>query len=318
MALLVATLIVLSLIAWLGPTTGIAKATRVDADGPLPFERPALGWPRTLGDWDGDLVTIKAPPQRVVSQYWSIDDFLYSVLPPEKVVGVSTTAYLPGVSNVLPHVQQYRPVESSDAERVVAANPDLVVVSSSARADMTALMRSTGIPVYRLATTFTTLAQVASTIRQVGYLTGRDEEAERAYLAFMDAIERARHSRPTHRKPPRVLGLGGAFSYGSSTIFHDVVHTVGAVNVAAEGGLVGYSSVSTEQILRWDPEWILLSAQQGKEEQVRRRVTEDPALAMTQAVREGRVVVFDARVMMPMSPFTKRFLEALPSVLYGE
>ncbi|MCU0228465.1 MAG: ABC transporter substrate-binding protein [Bryobacterales bacterium] len=316
--LLFATAVVLTLMALLTPTAGIVRATRQDVDGPPPFQRPSAQWPRTFNDLDGDAVVLSRPPRRVVSQFWSIDEFLYSLLPPEQIAGVSATAYLPGVSNVHDAVVRHRPVVSSDPERVVAANPELVLVSSSARADMTAVLRSTGIPVYRLSTTFTSLRQIADTILHVGYLTGADAQAERAHQQFLDTLEKARASRPPHIPPPRVLGLGGTFSYGRNTVFHDVVTTVGAINVAAEGGLVGYSAVSTEQILRWDPEWILLAAEQGKEEQVRSRVLNDPAIALTQAVRQGRVVVLDARVYMPMSPYTRRFLEALPSVLYGQ
>src|SRR5580692_7277839 len=40
---------------------------------------------------DGDEVTVRVarPAHRIVSQYWSIDEFAYSVLPPEDVVAVS-------------------------------------------------------------------------------------------------------------------------------------------------------------------------------------------------------------------------------------
>ncbi|MCW5962564.1 MAG: ABC transporter substrate-binding protein [Bryobacterales bacterium] len=317
LALLASALLMLALIGWLAPTAGVAKANRIDNDGPPPFEGGPDTWPRTLKDFDDFAVRIEQPPQRVVSQYWSIDEFLYTLLPPEDVVGVSETAYLPGVSNVLNEVERFKPVVASDPERVMRTLPDLVVVASSARADYTALLRSTGVPVYRLATTFTTLHQIADTIRALGYLTGSEDEAHRAHSAFLSAVDHARRSRPPGMPPPRVLGLGGTFSYGSKTLFHDIVTTVGATNVGAEGGLEGYRPVNSEQILRWNPEWILLSAEQGKEQQVRQRVLDDPAIALTQAAQQGRILVFDSRVFMPMSPYTRHFLEALPRELYG-
>jgi iron complex transport system substrate-binding protein len=253
----------------------------------------------------------------VVSQYWSIDEYLYAIVPPEKVVAVSETAFLEVASNVYPLVETHRPVVATDPERVLRTEPGLVLVSSSARADFTALLRSTGVPVYRLATTFTSLEQIASTIRLVGYLTGEDERAQAVHAHFQQCVRAAKQARPEGQAAPRVLGLGGRFSYGSSTLFDDIARTVGAVNVGAEGGLEGYSAVSTEQILRWDPEWIIVSAQEGQEAQVRQRLLDDPAISMTKAVREGRVLVYDSRVFLPFSPYVTRLLEELPRDLYG-
>ncbi len=317
LALLVSTLVILAIIGWLAPAAGVAKANRVDTDGPPPFENGPTTWPRTVKDFDEFAIQLQRPAERVVSQYWSIDEFLYTVLEPQQVVGVSETAYLPGFSNVLPQVERHRPIIANDPERVIRTNPDLVLISSSARADMAALLRSTGIPVYRLATTFTTLHQIAETIQVIGYLTGREAEAGQAHSQFLDAVERARRSRPSGVAAPRVLGLGGTFSYGKKTLFHDMVTTVGAINLGAEGGLEGYQQVNSEQILRWNPEWILVPAEKGKEDQVRRRLLEDPAISLTQAGREGRILVFDSRVFMPMSPYCQHFLEALPRELYG-
>ena len=83
-------------------------------------------------------------------------------------------------------VRQYRPAIATDPERVLRLDPDLLLVSSTSRADFCALVRSADVPIYRVFTTFTTLAQVAETIRLTGYLTGEDDaaaEGGRALLA---------------------------------------------------------------------------------------------------------------------------------------
>lgn len=317
-ALVLSTVLVMGLVSWLAPSSGVAKAARIDLDGPPLFEPASRSWPRTVTDFDDYVVRVDAPAMRIVSQFWSIDEYLYTVVSPEKVAGVSESAHLPAVSNVLEQVHTHKPVVASDPERVMALSPDLILVSSGARADFTALVRSTGIPIYRLATTFTSLDQIASTIRLIGYLTGEDAAAEREYQRFQRAIAEAREARPEGRARPRILGLGGRYSYGDRTLFHDIVQTVGAVNVGAEGGLRGYSAVSSEQILRWDPEWIIAAAAAGQEQQVRARLLDDPAIALTQAARNDRILIYDQRDFLPMSPFTRRILEQLPKDIYGE
>ena len=275
-------------------------------------------YPRAARDADGFLVTMPRPARSIVSQYWSIDEFVYSIVPPAYVRGVSESAHLELVSNAFPFVRQYRPIVASDPERVIRLSPDLILVSSSARADFTALVRSSGIPIFRMHTDFTSLDQLAETIRLVGYLTGEDAAARVEYDRFLAAIERAGSRRPVSMPPPRVLGFGGQYSYGTGTVFDDAVQKLGARNVAAEGGLRGYDGVNGEQIIRWNPEWIFTGANAGQTSQALARLMNDPAISLTEAARTGRIVVLDNRVFLPMSPFTTRLLEAMGDSLYGK
>ena len=72
---------------------------------------------------------VARPARRIVSQYWSIDEYVYSVAPPDRVVAVSESAYLPNISNVYRDVQKFRPVIATDPERVLRLDPDLLLVS---------------------------------------------------------------------------------------------------------------------------------------------------------------------------------------------
>lgn len=300
------------------PASGVLRILPPDDRSEMPHV-PAGGgvFPRTARDTDGFAVHVTRPVRSVVSQYWSIDEFVYSVVPPAYVSGVSESAYQERISNVYSRTQRFQPIVATDPERVLRVNPDLILVSGSARADFTALVRSTGVPIYRMYTMFTTLGEVADSIRLVGYLTGQDEAAATEYERFQRVIARARTRRPPGVKPPRVLGFGGRYSYGNRTLFHDIVTTLGGVNVGAEGGLNGYDSVNTEQILRWNPEWIVAGAEPGKTAQQLNRLMSDPAIALTQAARNGRILVFDQHVFLPMSPYTRLILDVLGDALYG-
>src|SRR3954470_10461090 len=62
------------------------------------FGSPAIDtagsdYPRSAIDSDGFHVRVLKPVRRIVSQYWSLDEYVYSVVPPQNVVGVSETAY---------------------------------------------------------------------------------------------------------------------------------------------------------------------------------------------------------------------------------
>ena len=276
----------------------------------------SAAYPRQAVDSDGFTVRIGHPAQRIVSQYWSLDEFLYSVVRPERIVAVSPMAYEQSFSNVIGQVQQFHPAIAADVETVLRRDPDLVVVSNSATADLCALIRSTRIPLYRAYTNFTSLQQVAETIRLTGYLTGDDAGAARALARFHTEIARARSMRPSGAPPPRILGYEGGYCNGRGTLFDDVVKTIGGINVAAEGGLNGPDSVSTEQIIRWNPEWIVTGANRGLSKATLARLLADPGIALTQAARNGHVLVFENNIYQPMSPFTTLLMTRMAEAIY--
>jgi len=277
----------------------------------------AAAYPRKATDSDSFAVRVARPARRVVSQYWSLDEYAYTVLPPERVVAVSATAYAESVSNVYALVQKYQPVMATDPERVLRLDPDLMLVSNSSRADYCALVRQAQVPIYRAFTMFTTLQQVADTIRLTGYLAGEDEGAAKQADFFWSEIRRAAARRPANAARPRILGYSGSYGYGSETLFDDIVRTLGGINVGAEGGLKGYDQVNSEQIVHWDPEWIVSSAPRGHTKEALARLMKDPEISVTQAARHGHIVVLEESVFMPMSPYTRLLVTALAEALYG-
>lgn len=300
------------------PPGGLQLPEMVSAHPAFDVRVGGLEYPRESVDSDGFKVKIKQPPQRIVSQFYSIDEFLYSLLPPQRVVAVSASAYQPSVSTITEYAEKYHPAIASDPERVLRLNPDLILVSSSARSDFTSLTRNTGVPTYRMFTSFSSLEQVAQTIELMGYLTGEENTARAEIAQFRTAIKQAEAMRPSSGHKPRILGLGGNYSYGSETLFDDIVTKLGGVNVGAQGGLQGYDEVNSEMIVRWDPEWIFAGANPGELEQTKARLLADPAIAHTQAARSHHIVVLEGPVFFASSPYTTSLLKKMAQALYGD
>ncbi|PYS26521.1 MAG: hypothetical protein DMG11_19615 [Acidobacteria bacterium] len=285
--------------------------------GTANFTTGDTAYPRRAIDAEGYRIKISRPVKTIGSQSWSIDEFVYSMVPPQSVVAVSEYAYDRSYSNVYEWVEKFRPAITANPEIVLKLNPDLLLVSSTGRSDFTDLVKNGGIPVFRLFTAFTSLDEVGRTILLVGYLTGEEVAAQRVHEEFQQAIQRAKKRRPAGAVAPRILGYTAGYSYGEQTLFDDIVRAAGGTNVGAENGLRGYEPVNTEQILRWNPEWIISSAAQGQPDSVLRRLMEDPAIALTTAARKGQVLVLENNVFLPMSPFTRLFLDVLSEALYG-
>lgn len=304
------------------PAGGLQLSQGKSGNGDPTIRTEGLAYPRAAMDRDGFRVRISHPAHRIVSQYWSLDDYLYSVAPPESVVAVSESAYQASFSNVYGYAQRYKPAVVSDPEQVLVLAPDLILAADDTTPESISLMRSTGIPVYRTQVTFLTLQQIEDTIGLVGYLTGYDDSARLAREHFHRSVEsvrrRAATSRARGQSAPRILGLGGMqYGYGGMTLFHDMVQTLGGINVAAEAGLEGFSPLDLEQIVHWNPEWIFAGANQGQVESTRAMLLANPALALTDAARHHHIVVFENHVFQPMSPYSILLLNAMADTLYG-
>lgn len=274
-------------------------------------------YPRHAIGADDVRTIIEAPPRRLVSQSWSIDEYLYSIVPPERVVGVSDTAYQKRVSNVHELAARYKPAIARDPEQVLRTEPDLVLTPAETRSDVPGLLRASGVPVHRIYTMFPTLASIEAHIQLVGYLTGEDARAEAEVRRFRNVVRQAAARKPAGARLPRVMGFGGVYSYGSETLFNDILRVLGAENVAATHGFVGYDRVTDEHIVRWNPEWIVAGADRGLVDQVRARLLTHPAIAATTAASRGHIVVLENHVFLPLSPFTTQLVEALAEALYG-
>lgn len=255
------------------------------------------GYPRYATGADEVRVRIDRPARRIVSQNAHADDYLYAVVPAERVVGVSETAYDRRFSNMYEHVARYHPIVANDPERVLLAHPDLVITAESVRAEVPDLLRQAGVPVYRMHSMFETLVSIEDHIRLIGYLTGEDDRAKAELVRFRGVISRAAARRPSETTAPRVLGLGlgGGYSYGSRTLFNDILRVLGAENVSATYGLVGYDRASDERIVRWNPDWIVTSADPGMAEQTRATLLARPSVAETDAARLGHIAARTAR-----------------------
>jgi ABC-type Fe3+-hydroxamate transport system substrate-binding protein len=302
--------------------TGSLSMPRVARDyGHPDFKTGAAEYPRQVIDAAGDELKIARPPRRFSATDWTIEEFLYSVVPPEKIVAVSGAAYDLQYSNVYEFAERYRPVNLgrtfAGAELLVKSDPEFVIATPQ-QTNLINILQHAGVPVYRMYTQFTKLEQIAESILLVGYITGHDQEARKAYDDFQRVLARARARKPAGARSPRVLGYQSSYSYGSETLFHDIVETVGAINVGAERGLTSYDGINSEQVLRWNPDWIVSGANRGESHLALQRILNDPAIRLTDAARKGQILVLENNVFLPRSPFTTLIIDALGDALWGD
>jgi iron complex transport system substrate-binding protein len=107
-------------------------------------ERARAPFPRQLRDASGQVVTIKARPQRIVSMTLSTDEILLAICPATRIAGFSALALDPKFSNIVAEAQASGKPTVENAEQVLRLEPDLIFVASYTRAETVEQLQAAG------------------------------------------------------------------------------------------------------------------------------------------------------------------------------
>lgn len=221
----------------------------------------------------------------------------------DRIVGVEDYETKPGMDRLYQYVNferfQELPVIGANgepyAEEIIAADPQVIVLSAYASADPEELSRQTGIPVVEVPGSDTTLDDKAyETIRILGELYGKEDRAEELtdYLKGIEADLSARtETIPPEERPSVYIGgvsFQGAHGFEGTEAHYGPFELIGANNLADTVGQEGAFDVDPEQVLVWDPDLIFLDY--NGMDLIREDVSKNPEFysALT-AVQEGKV-----------------------------
>jgi iron complex transport system substrate-binding protein len=288
----------------------IAQATSTGSNAPATY-------PRTLRDGSGELLTIGARPRRIVSQTLGSDEILFDVCERERIVAFSKIAFDPKYSPIASELREISAPTAQTAEEILQLRPDLIFVASYNRAETVEQLKAAGAPVFRF-TNYDSLEDIEGNIRSVGQAVGEEARAEELVGRMGRELEAVRARIPPLAKRPRVMSYGqSGVTAGAGTSIDAIVRAAGAVNLPAEKGLSGFPKVSAEQVIEWQPDFIIIGAEEGKFEEAKRRLLSNPAVASTNAARTGRIIAVDNRHLLSVSHYIVRAIGALADALYA-
>ncbi len=150
-----------------------------------------------------------------------------------------------------------------DAEAILAADPQVIILSAYAGSEAEQLQSRTGIPVVVIPGSDSTLDDKSyETVRILGELLGREDRAREltAYLQAMEQGLRDRTAQAEHHPTCYVAGMSfkGFHGFEGTEAGYGPLALLGASNLADTTGQTGAFDVDLEQVLTWDPEVILL------------------------------------------------------------
>lgn len=273
-------------------------------------------FPRKLYEATGEILLIPKRPQRIISQTLATDEILLAICPLERIIAVSTLALDPQYSNVIVPARQIAQSVGDNVERILSLQPDLVLVASYTRAETLELLKTSAAPILRL-TQFQRIEEIKNNIRLIGYAIGEEQRAADLIAQMSSEIQAILAHIPTTLQPPRVISYSlDHYTAGRYTTFDDIVNLIGAINIAAEQGIEQYAKVSDEQILTWQPQFIISYAQLGEFEQVYQQLLTNPAIAASEAGQAGRIIIVDNRYLLAVSQYIVKAIKVLADSLY--
>jgi len=258
-------------------------------------------------------------PQRICSVSLAGDEMLFLLVPPARVVCVSSFADDREASNVAGRYPATIPRLVARTEPVIATRPDLIVAAPwNDRAFLTGLA-ALGVPSVTIEPA-EDFAGIERALVALGRALGPEAEAKaRDQAAAMDArlaaLDRALAAVP-EAKRPRVLSLSHLVVAGSGTTVDALIRRAGGVNAAAAAGIEGHRKLPTEQILALDPDVLLLG--QGLDIDAAAVLRAYPQLEATRAAKGGRVILLPPKLLTTVTPYLVEGAEQLARQLHPE
>lgn len=269
-----------------------------------------------LTDAQGVAVTVEGRPKRIVSAAPTVTEILFALGAGERVVAVTDQCNYPPEASALDRIGGFW---TPSTERVVAAQPDLVIGSRGNPPDFISALRGSGVPVFTIDPQ--TLEGIFSTIRHISLLIG-EAEAGDALVSQMEGRLEAVAERigavPEGARPTAfmVLQVVPLWTAGAGTFQDDAMRAAGCRNIAAD--VDGFGSYATESLLARDPDFLLLSTMDDDPERMKREVLATSGLRHLSAVRDDHVLVLDADPIMRPGPRIVEAVETMAAAFYPE
>lgn len=243
-----------------------------------------------LTDQLGRTVTLEQTPERIVSGYYISSSALIALGLEDKLVGIEAKANKRPIYSLsapalidLPNVGT---AKEFDLEGCIALNPDLVILPAKLK-NAAETLEQLGIPV--LLVNPESGEQLEQMIALLGQATGTQERAEEL-LSFIAGQRENLETLLAEAEKPRVYLAGNSAllsTAGGNMYQSDMMVLAGGENVAAELSDPYWAEISYEQLLAWNPEYIVLASDASYTVE---EVLADPNLADCTAVKNGNVL----------------------------
>ncbi len=319
--LLLSALLTLLLVACSAPAATPAPASTQPATTPPPASAAPSAYPVTVTDDAGTELTLDAAPERIVSLAPSSTEIVCALEACDRLVGVTDfddyPAEVADIDDVVINAQV-------DVERVVAAEPDLVIAAGNEITPSAVIAQLVELDLPVLVLYPESLDEVYDDIRLVGTLLDAQDGADELIAGMEDRVDAVVEAVADADRPRTLYEVfyaeGSTYTAGEGSFLASLIDLAGGEPVTGDAqGLIG-----SEDLVASDPQLILLGTASydptlADAEAAQTAVAARPGWADLSAVADGRVVPYtDDIVTTRPGPRIVDGLEALARAIHPD
>ncbi len=264
------------------------------------------GYPFTIEDSNGELVTISKPPARIIAIDSSVVEFLFLMGEGHRIVGVhNLVSYPPEVEDV----NSLGDAFSLDLEKITELNPDLVTIFFDTPVKG---IKNLGVNTLFLKSP-SSLQGVSDRMRLWGRIIGNPAVGEQIASQFEQSIVDIQNKVSVVGDGPRIYhdASPGLWTSGSGSLSSEVYKLLHANNIFSD--ISGFKQVSSEEIVSRDPEVIISVYPEGN-----KLVGSDPAFKNISAVKSNRLFVIESDLLGIAGPRLIKGIEEIAKFIYPD
>ena len=307
---------ILNLLLCMAMILSLAACGQSAKQSPAPTEAPssevsANHYPVTVTDHSGREVTIGKEPEKLVSGYYISTSALIALDLDKKMVGIEAKANKRVIYQLsapaLIDLPSVGTAKEFDLEGCAALEPDLVILPLKLKSAVETL-ESLGIQV--LLVNPENQEQLEDMISMIAAATNTEERAEQLLGFIADQEEMLTSTLASVTAPSVYLaGNSGMLSTAGDAMYQsDMIRLAGGVNVASEITDTYWVEIDYEQLLAWNPQYIILASDATYTAE---DVLTDPNLADCAAVVSGNVYQMPSKAEAWDSPVPSGILGSL-------
>ena len=265
-------------------------------------------YPVTITDHLGREVTIEKQPESFVSGYYISTSLMIALGLDDQLVGVEAKADKRNIYKLsapeLTELPSVGTAKEFDLEGCAALKPDLVIVPTKLK-DSIPAMEELGLTV--IAVNPEDQTKLFETIDMISTAADVVEKGQELEYWISDALENLKKSLDGAETPSVYLAGNSALlqTAGPEMYQSTLIENAGGVNAASDITDTYWADTSYEQILSWNPDYIVLAADADYDAD---SVLNDSALADCTAVKEGHIAQIPSDIEALDSPVPASFL----------
>lgn len=234
------------------PLLGGCRAAQTTSATTTPASTPAAGFPRTVTDERGKILTLTAPPRRIVSLAPSNTEVLFALGAGDRVVADTESCDYPPEAKNRPHIGG---ITAGDLEKIETQNPDLVVTVGSINQTLITALDNAHIPT--LVVNPHTIKGTYASIRLLGRAVGKDAEAEKQVSEMESRIEKVRKVTAASPRPKVLIlySINPIYTSPPDSYIHDLIGVAGGQDIVQSA--LPQNIISPAVVLERAPDVIL-------------------------------------------------------------